>query len=831
LEAAKAKKHSTLAWPGNADLAGYSNMANEVERAIPRSPAPWLTLARGLGVLVVYFLAGKFGLSLAFMNASASPIWPPTGIALAVILLWGSGFAVPVFIGAFLVNITTQGSLGTSLAIAAGNTLEGLVGAWLVSRFAGGPNSFGRPRCILAYIGLGALLSTAVSPTVGVTSLCSASFTPWNQYGASWLTWWLGDVVSDVTIAPLILIWATEPVARLTRENLFVASVIAATIVVLNTFIFPVIFSFRDKNIPIEYLAILPLLWAAFRFGQRGAISSAAITAGFALWGTLHGLGPYIKPDLNESLILMQAFIATITVTALLVAAVVSEQRIAEQVLRAKEAELRLITDMTPLMLTRCTRDLRYAFVNRAYAGMVGASPEQLVGKPIREIVGEPGFETIRQRIEKVLHGDIVDYETDVQFKGVGGRYLRVVSQPDRDEHGQIRGWIDSITDITERKQAEITRARLSSIVESSDDAIISKDLKGRIVTWNNAAEHMFGYGSQEIIGQHVTRIVPAQLRQQEEELLSRLRRGESIRQFETLRLSKDGSTIPVSLSISPLKDSQGKIVGSCSISRDVTERKRAEQALEKAKADLENHAKDLEKIVAERTAQLRESNTELEAFSFSLSHDLRAPLRAIRNFTQIVLEEQGRELGAEAAANLERVVAAAKRLDRMIRDVLALSRISRQDLNSCALDVENLLRTIINERPEFQSPRAEIEISTPIPNVCGDEASLSQCVTNLLDNAVKFVPAGTRPKVIIRSESVGSRVRLSFEDNGIGIDRALHQKIFEVFQRAHGGRRYEGSGLGLAIVRKAVERMGGTVGVESEIGQGSRFWLELPRT
>lgn len=678
-------------------------MANESETATQGIRSPWSTLVRGLGVLAVYFLSGKFGLSLAFMNASASPIWPPTGIALAVILLWGSRFALPIFVGAFLVNITTQGSVGTSLAIAAGNTLEALVGAWLVGHFGGGPNSFGTPRRILAYVALAALLSTTVSPSFGVTSLCSAGFTAWNQYGASWLTWWLGDVVSNLTIAPLILIWATEPVPRQSRDQLFEAALLAASILVLNAFIFP-LFPLRDKNIPIGYLAILPLLWAAFRFGKLGAITSAIVTSGFALYGTLHGVGPYIKPDMNESLILMQAFIATATLTALLVSAVV-----------------------------------------------------------------------------------------------------------------------------TEHKRGEITRARLSSIVEWSDDAIISKDLNGNIVTWNNAAEHIFGFRPEEIIGQHISRILPAQLHEQEEQILSRLRRGESIRHYETLRVSKDGDAIPVSLTISPLKDSTGNVVGSCSISRDVTERKRAEHALEKAKTDLENHAKDLEKIVAERTSQLREINTELEAFSFSLSHDLRAPLRAMRNFTQIVLEDHRQDLGADAAT-LERVVAAAKRLDRMIRDVLALSRISRQDLSLRAVDVENLLLTIINERPEFQAPRADIQISTPLPNICGDETSLNQCIANLLDNAVKFMPVGTQPRVIIEGEVVGERVRLLFQDNGIGIDGASQQKIFEVFKRGPGGSQYEGSGLGLAIVRKAVERMGGTVGVESEPGKGSRFWLELPK-
>jgi PAS domain S-box-containing protein len=804
-------------------------MTCESERTAKESQRIRNTIAGELAFVAVYFLAGKFGLSLAFLNASASPIWPPTGIALAVLLLWGYKFGFGIFVGAFLVNITTQGSVATSLTIACGNTLEASVGAWLVSRFVGTPNLFTKPRNILRFMAWGAVVSTTLSPTFGVTSLCLGRVTPWNQYGASWLTWWLGDMVSDFTIAPLILIWVTEPLPHFARKQLFEAATLTLTLGLLDGLIFPGTFLFRDKSISLSYLALLPLFWAAFRFGQRGAITAAILTSGIALVGTLHGLGPFAKPDLNESLVLAQAFVATITLTALLVAAVVSDQRAVQAALRAKEGDLRLITDLTPVMLARCTRDLRYVFVNRAYASMVGRTPEQIAGTPIIEIMGRKGLETIRPHIEKVLQGQVVEYESEVTFEGIRDRYLRAVYKPDFDERGQIRGWIASIADITERKQADRARVLLSSIVESSDDAIISKDLDGNIITWNEAAERIFGYHAQEILGQHIFRIVPPELQQQENQILERLRRGEAIRQYETFRLAKNSSTIPVSLTISPLKDTTGRIVGASSIVRDITKSKQAEQALEKAKADLQAHAENLEKTVAERTAQLRETNAELEAFSFSLSHDLRAPLRTIRNFAQIVLDERRADLGPNAAF-LERVVNAAKRMDRLIQDVLAFSRISRQSLTSHTVDVENLVLTITNERLDLQPPRAEIQIPSPLPPIRGDEASLSQCVANLLDNAVKFVPAGIMPRVVIRSEPVGEKVRLWFEDNGIGIDPGSQQTIFDMFQRAHPGGHYEGSGLGLAIVRKAVERMGGTVGVQSALGQGSRFWLELPR-
>lgn len=674
-------------------------------------------VAGGLLLVIVYVLAGKFGLSLAFRNASASPIWPPSGIALAAVLLWGYRCGWAIFIGAFLVNITTQGSWVTSLAIGCGNALEALLGAWLVSRYAERRRIFDKPARILQFVALGAVLSTTVSPCFGVTSLCAGHFTPWSEYGASWTTWWLGDLVSNITVAPLILIWAEESLPRWTTRQMVEGVALLLTIVLMDGLIFSGTPLLPERNLPVGYLALLPLLWAAFRFARRGAITAAIVTSVISLVGTLHGCGPFVRTDLNGSLLLVQAFVATITLTALLLAAVVSAQRKVEAALRAELAE---------------------------------------------------------------------------------------------------------------KKAAELVRARLSSIVESSEDAILSKDLQGRIITWNNAAEHMFGYRAEEMVGRHILEIVPPECRQQEEQILERLRRGEALRHYETVRSARNGRHIPVSLTVSPIRDGTGQITGASSIARDVTQRKQAEQALEKARAELQTHAQNLEKMVAERTAQLRESNSELEAFSFSLSHDLRAPLRAIRGFTLAVLEEKRAELG-ESAADLERVINSAKRMDRLIQDVLAFSRVSRRELAPQTVDVEKLIRTILHERPDLQPPRAHIEIAGRLPLILGDLASLSQCVANLLDNAVKFVPPGVVPRIVIRSEPVQERVRLWFEDNGIGIDPALQSAIFEMFRRAHSGGQYEGSGIGLAIVRKAVERMGGTVGVQSEPGKGSRFWVELP--
>lgn len=259
-------------------------------------------------------------------------------------------------------------------------------------------------------------------------------------------------------------------------------------------------------------------------------------------------------------------------------------------------------------------------------------------------------------------------------------------------------------------------------------------------------------------------------------------------------------------------------------------ERKKSGLALAEAKQQLEEHTKNLERAVAERTGKLRESIEELEAFSYSLSHDMRAPLRAITSFSELLESRFGDKIGRDGKDLLDRVISAAARLDRLIRDVLTYSRITLAPIERTRLDPERLIRQIIDEHPSFQEPNAQVEISSPMLTFTGHEASLTQCIYNLLSNAIKFVPKDRKPRVRIWTEPVDNQVRLWVEDNGIGIPSEAKNRMFQMFQRFHRSSEYEGTGIGLAIVRKAVERMGGKAGVESEPGQGSRFWLLLPR-
>jgi signal transduction histidine kinase len=260
---------------------------------------------------------------------------------------------------------------------------------------------------------------------------------------------------------------------------------------------------------------------------------------------------------------------------------------------------------------------------------------------------------------------------------------------------------------------------------------------------------------------------------------------------------------------------------------KEIVQRKKAEKELRRAQQELSHHTEDLEQEVAVRTASLREALTQLEEFSYSVSHDLRAPLRAIAGYNHALREDCGASLTPVARTYLEKIGRNAERMERLVNDILMFSRVARTDLRLHSIALQEFIQGILEENPSMQEPGAEMTIVTP-HKVMADEAPLLQALSNLLTNAVKFVTPGTKPVVRVRSEQKDERVRIWVEDSGIGIAPQYKQQLFGMFQRLPSKKEYEGTGIGLAIVRKAVERMGGSVGMEPNEPVGCRFWLEL---
>src|SRR5580704_16904586 len=290
--------------------------------------------ATAAGLAVVYFVAGKLGLRLAYAHASATAVWPCTGIALAALLVFGYRIWPGILIGAFLVNVTTAGSVVTSIAIATGNTLEGLAGCYLINRFARGKVAFARAQDIFKFALLVGVVATTVSATIGVATLAAGGFAGWAAFGSIWYTWWLGDAMGAVLVTPLLLLWWENPSLTWTRDQITELAFLFMGLFCTTWIVFGEPFHSELKNYPFEYLCIPFLVWAAYRFGRRKAATALCALAAIATWGTLHGFGPFARESRNTSLLLLQAFMGIMAITTMALAAEVSEHRRAQERVR-----------------------------------------------------------------------------------------------------------------------------------------------------------------------------------------------------------------------------------------------------------------------------------------------------------------------------------------------------------------------------------------------------------------------------------------------------------------------------------------------------------------
>ena len=366
------------------------------------------------------------------------------------------------------------------------------------------------------------------------------------------------------------------------------------------------------------------------------------------------------------------------------------------------------------------------------------------------------------------------------------------------------------------------TQHELEVLLRAMPLAVIQTDRDGIVQYWNKPAEAMFGWPAEAVIGRPPRHIPPegkaetATLRQQ---VLS----GESLTGVETERQARDGAVIPVSVSIAPVRNTAGEIISVMSVIEDVTERREAKAALHRLNVELEER-------VAERTAQLKAMNKELETFAYSVSHDLKAPLRGIDGYSRFLEEDYQDVLDEEGRTFLSNIRRATKQMSQLIDDLLAYSRLDRRRVHRVPINLAQLVQTLVAEHREAIDARdATIARKGLDVTVMADPDGLAMALRNLLNNALKFTPETRQPVIEIGCEATGDGHRIWVQDNGVGFDMKFQEQIFEVFQRLHRSEEYPGTGVGLAMVRRAVERLGGAVWAESERGKGATFYLQIP--
>jgi PAS domain S-box-containing protein len=814
-------------------------------------------------VAMLYFVAARLGLTLAYPGTNATPVWLPTGIALSAVLLLGNRMWPGIALGAFIANfqqltelgLSISSSLAASLGAAAGNTLEALIGAYLVHRFTGTRNPFGRSSDVLAFILFGALISTTVSATIGSATFC-LSVSEWKDFASIWLTWWLGDAAGAIILVPLAMTfkgfdaarWKLRPMAG----NLLIWASIGA-----------VCYSMFSQSIPINFILFPVLIIAAFRLGQFGSAAAVGVISIVSTYATVNGTGPFSAMTLTEALLLQQVFIGSIATASMVLAAIVSEQKKSELKLSESEKRSRMLIEQAPIGIA-LSREGVILDANTACLGMFGFDNiGELRGTSLADRIAPQKRAEMFDRISRHAQGQTVSaaYET-VGLRKDGSQFPFYVSL-NRIVLADGPLSVSFHIDITERKRAEETlqdsERKYRELVMNANSIILRMNSSGEITFMNEYGLKFFGYSEAEILGQHVIGTIVPETESSGRDL--RLMMDQicaypaGFEQNINENMRKNGVHVWINWTNKFVLDERGQVKEILSIGSDITGRKHAEEELNK-------HREHLEQLVLERTADLQksqlaltnivedlnfkkeelaEANSRLKEldklksmFIASMSHELRTPLNSIIGFTGMTLQGLSGELNAEQKDNLSRSYQSAKHLLSLITDIIDISKIEsgRIDAFPEQISLNELIAEAISVvKPQLKEKTLALEVDAPADIMLNtDRKRLLQCLLNFLSNAIKFTESGT---ITVTAREADGNVELTVSDTGIGIAEKDMPKLFEAFERLDTHLRIKagGTGLGLYLTKKIVtDILHGEVRVQSQEGLGSSFTLKAPK-
>lgn len=481
-------------------------------------------------------------------------------------------------------------------------------------------------------------------------------------------------------------------------------------------------------------------------------------------------------------------------------------------------------------------RDYRFLY-NDAYAEIIQEKHPRALGERA-EIIFPEMWSAIEPLFSRAIQGEgvvIDDYQTKLTRGGqTKPAYFSFSYNPIRTAHG-IDGFLAVVIETTARVNLERERAQVfETTLSTINDFAYSFDRQGRFTFINQALLDLWGLKLEDAVGKNFFELkYPPELAARLQAQIEQVFRTKSPLTDETPYQSPTGEGGYYEYIFNPVMGADGEVRLVSGSTRDVTKRKKLEETLSvtieelrRAQASLEKQAGLLEIQVQERTAKIQENVSHLEAFSYGISHDMRAPLRTMQTYARIIEEEGAGSLSQEHRNYLARIITAADRMDRLVEDVLLYSRTSHDAFVLEPVDLAQMLSGIIETYPHFKGPAAGIRLSAPLPFVQGNAAALTLCFANLFTNAVKFVSPGTVPRIEVWAETAERHIQVFVKDNGIGIDRAHQERIFELFQQLDVTRG--GTGIGLAIAKKAVMRMGGDITVDSALGKGSTFVVSL---
>jgi len=767
----------------------------------------------------LYVLSGLLGKRTSFMGGEVSLVWPPAGIALAAILLFGYRVWWGVALGAWVFTLMRGSPFGFfTVATAVGNTVGALVCAYLLERFVGFQNSMERLKHAAGFILFASLLGTTVNATFNVIGLCYSGQLLWDQLFTNVIVWWVPNAMGVLVVTPLLLAWASPSSLRLSLRGWIEAACCALGLIVGTQMSFNSWFVYGVENYPLAFLPYPFLVWGALRFGQRGGTTGTFVVASLAISELLHHRGPFWSGNDHTSLMLIGCYIGVVAIGNLLLASAAAEREVAVRDTAESEKRFRGVVEDQTDLICRFRPDGLLVFVNQAFCRFHGRTREQLLGTNFFPSLAEQDREIPLHHFGKLTPAEPVQAFDSKLLLGDGKLlWQQCTVRGLFDETGRITEFQAVIQDITRRKESEealrLGEERFRAILDSMVDGVIVLDKEGGVTLFNPAAERIFQRPAEQVLAKSVQELFTPDDRPKYDEYLARHLGQNPPKVIEVNALRGDHNPLPIDLAVSEIV--RGGVRMLIVIVRDISERKSLEEQY--------------------RQAQKMEAIGRLAG---GIAHDFNNLMQAILGYSNLL--DRRLPPGDPNHETVEQIQKSLAHASSLTRQLLAFSRKQVLKpklpvLNRVVAEMTHLLQRVLGETIQLK-----LTLGEPADCIQADPGQMEQLILNLAINARDAMPQGgvlsieTSHVIFTEAKSFssgylppGSYALLNIADNGTGMTLEVQAHLFEPFFTTK--ETGKGTGLGLCNVYGVVKQSDGEIAVTTSVGRGTTFHIYLP--